>query len=263
MKLCSISSGSVGNCIFIGGKEGKILVDAGISGKRVEEGLKEIGVNPEELDGIFITHEHLDHIKGIGVMARRYQLPLYGTVETIHAMLRTKNVGKISEELIHLVEPDKAVNIKDIIVNPFSVFHDAGNPVAYTFQSGEQKIGLATDLGSYDDYTIHNLKDSDILFLEANHDVNMLQVGPYPYLLKQRILGARGHLSNVNSARLLCRLLSQKLKYVILAHLSKDNNYPDLAYETVKCELAEHGIDCQGDFLSIANYGTPSSMFEI
>lgn len=263
MRLCSISSGSEGNCIFIGGEEGKILVDAGISGKRVEEGLKGIGVGPEELDGIFITHEHLDHIKGVGILARRYQLPLYGTVETIHSMLRTKNIGKISEELIHLVEPDRAVKVKDITVNPFSIFHDASNPVAYTFQAGEQKIGLATDLGSYDDYTIHNLKDSDILFLEANHDVNMLQVGPYPYLLKQRILGARGHLSNGNSAKLLCQLLSQKLKHVILAHLSKDNNYPDLAYETVKCELAEHGVDCQGNFLSVANYGTPSSMFEI
>lgn len=263
MRLCSISSGSEGNCIFISGEKGKILVDAGISGKRVEEGLKGIGVSPEELDGIFITHEHLDHIKGVGILARRYQLPLYGTVETMHAMLRTKNIGKISEELIHLVEPDKVVKVKDIIVNPFSIYHDASNPVAYTFQSGEQKIGLATDLGSYDDYTIHNLEGSDILFLEANHDVNMLQVGPYPYLLKQRILGARGHLSNGNSAKLLCQLLSQKLKHVILAHLSKDNNYPDLAYETVKCELAEHGVECQGNFLSVANYGTPSSMFEI
>lgn len=263
MKLCSISSGSEGNCIFIGGKEGKILVDAGISGKRIEEGLAGIGVSPGELDGIFITHEHLDHVKGVGVMARRYKLPLYGTVETIHAMLHTKNVGKISEEQIHLIKPDEKVNVKDIRINPFSVSHDAGNPVSYTFQSGEQKIGLATDLGCYDEYTIHNLKDSDILFLEANHDINMLQVGSYPYLLKQRILGERGHLSNGHSARLLCQLLNDRLKHVILAHLSKDNNYPDLAYETVKCELAEHGVECGDRFLSVANYGAPSSMFEI
>lgn len=263
MKLCSISSGSEGNCIFISGTEGKILIDVGISGKRVEEGLKSIHVAPAELDAIFITHEHSDHVKGVGVMARRYEIPIYGTVETIHAMLHTKNVGKIKEELIHLVEPDRKVQVKDLEINPFTISHDASNPVAYTICSGGQKIGLATDLGCYDEYTIHNLKDSDLLFLEANHDVNMLQVGPYPYLLKQRILGKKGHLSNVNSAKLLCQLHSNKLKHVILAHLSKDNNFPDLAYETVKCELLEQGIDCKNNFLTVANYSKPSSMFEI
>ena len=125
------------------------------------------------------------------------------------------------------------------------------------------KIGIATDLGDYDDYIIHNLKETELLFIEANHDVNMLQVGPYPYLLKQRILGKKGHLSNARSGKLLCELLHKKLKHVILAHLSKENNFPDLAYQTVRCALEENGFICKENFLSVAKFGEPSSVFEI
>ncbi|MBQ3600124.1 MAG: MBL fold metallo-hydrolase [Lachnospiraceae bacterium] len=263
MKLCSISSGSEGNCIFVSGKEGKILVDAGISGKKIEHGLESIHVSPSSIDGIFVTHEHTDHISGVGVMARRYHIPIYATVETMHAMLHGKKIGKVPEELIHLIKPDNCVQIKDLQINPFSISHDAANPVAYTFQSEGHKIGIATDLGDYDDYIIHNLKETELLFIEANHDVNMLQVGPYPYLLKQRILGKKGHLSNARSGKLLCELLHKKLKHVILAHLSKENNFPDLAYQTVRCALEENGFICKENFLSVAKFGEPSSVFEI
>ena len=238
MKLCSISSGSDGNCIYIGNKETNFLIDAGISGKKIEAGLKDIDVDPEKIDAIFITHEHTDHIAGVGVMARRYGIPIYSTVETIYAMLHTKKVGRISEELLHYVKPDEKVTIKDIEITPFSISHDAANPVAYTFQGAGQKIGIATDL-------------------------NMLQVGSYPYMLKQRILGSKGHLSNMVSANLLCKLLHDKLQHVILGHLSKDNNYPDLAYETVKCELEGNGYACRDNFLSIAKCFEQTSVFEL
>ena len=263
MKLCSISSGSDGNCIYIGNKETNFLIDAGISGKKIEAGLKDIDVDPEKIDAIFITHEHTDHIAGVGVMARRYGIPIYSTVETIYAMLHTKKVGRISEELLHYVNPDEKVTIKDIEITPFSISHDAANPVAYTFQGDGQKIGIATDLGTYDEYVVNHLQDSNLLLLEANHDVNMLQVGSYPYMLKQRILGSKGHLSNMVSANLLCKLLHDKLQHVILGHLSKDNNYPDLAYETVKCELEGNGYACRDNFLSIAKCFEQTSVFEL
>lgn len=263
MRLCSISSGSDGNCIYIGGKDANVLVDAGISGKKIETGLGEIDVNPAKLDGIFITHEHGDHVAGVGVMARRYHIPIYSTVETIYAMLHTRNVGKIPSELLHYVEPDQKVSVKDMEITPFSISHDAVNPVAYTFEEDGHKIGVATDLGTYNDYVVDHLKESEVLLIEANHDVNMLQVGPYPYVLKQRILGKKGHLSNLLSANLLCDLVDEKVKHVILGHLSKENNFPDLAYETVKCELQDRGISCKPNFLSVAKCFETTSVFEI
>ena len=208
MRLCSIASGSSGNCIYIGHASTHLLIDAGISGKRIEEGLRSIGIEPQDLSGVLITHEHSDHIQGVGVLARKYKVPLYGTVETFCAMKKGKTVS-----------------------------HDAANPVAYVFEADGKKIGMATDLGIYTEKTVEYLKDAGILYLESNHDVNMLMVGVYPYYLKQRILGEHGHLSNDSAAKLLCELHHDGLKHVLLAHLSKENNYPDLAYETVRAEL--------------------------
>ena len=184
-----------------------------------------------------ITHEHADHIAGIGVMARKYEVPIYATAGTIEAIKACSNVGKIEEDLFIEVQADKKLTIKDITVNPMKISHDAAEPVAYRFSYGSRKIAVCTDLGVYNDYTVECLKGMDALLLEANHDVNMLQVGPYPYYLKQRILGDRGHLSNENSGRLLSRILHDKLNTIILGHLSKDNNLPELAYEAVRMEI--------------------------
>lgn len=264
MKLCSIFSGSSGNCIYVGSEHANILVDAGNSGKKIEAGLDSIQVDPKEIDGIFITHEHLDHIKGVGIMARRYQMPIYGTVETIHAILKTKNIGKIPEELIHAVEPDRTVQLKDMEINPFCISHDAANPVCYTFSSNGHKVGIATDLGTYDEYIIEHLKDSEILLLEANHDINMLQVGPYPYILKKRILGDRGHLSNDNSGKLICSLLHEKMKHIFLGHLSHENNYPELAFETVKYELSQSESPYKNSCkVSVAKRDEPSMLVSV
>lgn len=253
MNLCSIASGSSGNCTFVGSKNTKLLVDAGVSGKRIENGLNYLEVSPEDIQGILITHEHADHIQSLGVLARRYHTPIYGTAETINSILKMNSIGRISEELLHYVVPDEVFQINDITVEPFSTSHDASNPVCYTFQADGHKIGMATDLGKYDDYIISKLTGAEILLLEANHDVNMLMVGGYPYYLKQRILGDRGHLSNENSARLICRLFHDKLKYITLAHLSKENNYEELAYETVKVELNQFMSDRNSEsILSVA-----------
>ena len=260
MELCSIASGSSGNCIYVGNENTKLLVDAGISCKRIEQGLSSIDINPETLKGIFITHEHSDHIQGVGVMARRYQVPIYATAETLSAMNRMKSLGKIDPSLFHIIEPDQSITVQDIKVNPFSIPHDAANPVAYTFESEGHKVGVATDLGNYNDYIVDNLRDSEILLLEANHDINMLQVGAYPYVLKRRILGERGHLSNDNCGRLINCLLHNKLKHIFLGHLSKENNYPDLAFETVKYELEQYDSPYKQMKIEVANREEPSAL---
>ena len=237
MRLCSIASGSSGNCIYVGSDTTNILVDTGISGKKVELGLNALDLTMKDLDGIFVTHEHVDHIKGLGVLARKCKVPIYATEGTIRAMEENGSLGKMPEGIFHTIREDISCKIGDLEVLPFQISHDAAQPVGYRVQHGEKKVGIAMDMGTYDEYTVENLTKLDALVLEANHDVNMLQVGSYPYYLKRRILGKRGHLSNEDAGKLLCRLLHDNLKDIFLGHLSKENNYEALAYETVCAEV--------------------------
>ena len=237
MRLCSIASGSSGNCIYVGSEATHLLVDVGISGKKAEAGLNSLGLTGRDLDGILVTHEHMDHVAGLGVMARKYEVPIYATTGTLEEIQKMGNLGKIDPALFREVKEDVKLTIKDLTVNPMKISHDAAQPVGYRIAYGDKKVGICTDLGVYNDYTVECLKGMDALLLEANHDVKMLQVGPYPYYLKQRILGDRGHLSNENAGRLLCRLLHDDMKAIFLGHLSKENNYEALAYETVCSEV--------------------------
>lgn len=261
MKICSIASGSSGNCIYIGSQEGNILIDAGISGKKVEAGLKEINVDPKSIDGILITHEHSDHVKGIGVLARRYKVPIYATKRTWSELQEKKSLGKISDELHKEIQPDIDFFIRDIKIHPFSTSHDAIDPVAYTFYREDKKISIATDLGCYDDYIIEKLSDSNVLFIEANHDIKLLEVGKYPYFLKKRILSDIGHLSNEMSGNLITNLYHDKLTHIILGHLSNENNFPELAYESVKEVLAKCSfIDFSKLKISVASRSSNSDL---
>ncbi len=237
MRLCSIASGSSGNCIYVGSETTHLLVDVGISGKRTEEGLHDLDISGSDLDGILITHEHADHISGLGVLSRKYGIPIYATPGTIEAMWNIGSLGNIDTSLFHEVHEDEKLTIKDLTINPMKISHDAAQPVAYRIAYGDKRVGICTDLGVYNDYTVECLKGMDVLLIEANHDVNMLQVGPYPYYLKQRILGDRGHLSNENSGRLLSRVLHDHLQTILLGHLSQENNMPELAYEAVRMEI--------------------------
>ncbi len=263
MKLSSIASGSSGNCIYVGSDSTNLLVDAGVSAKRIENGLNGIDIMPDTIQGILITHEHSDHVQGLGILARKYHMPIYATFETARAILKIKSLGDIPEELFRFIQPNEAFQINDIKVEPFSTSHDAVNPVCYTMQSEGRKVGIATDLGKYDEYILSKLEESELLFIEANHDVNMLMVGKYPYYLKQRILGDRGHLSNDTSADLISKLISPKLQHILLAHLSKENNYEELAYETVCCELLNRGSSFLAKNISVAHRDRPSRMMLI
>ena len=265
MKLCSIASGSSGNCIFAGSESTSLLIDTGISGKRIEEGLHEIGCAAKEIDGILITHEHSDHISGLGVMARRYGIPIYATKGTREAILKCKTVGEIPRELFQEVHPDTEIQIGDITVSPVAISHDAAQPTAYVLRKGIKSMAVMTDLGRFDSYIVDRLQNLDLLLLEANHDVHMLQVGKYPYYLKQRILGDKGHLSNELSGQLLSQVLHDRLKTVVLGHLSKENNYEQLAFETVRLEIdmADNPYHAKDFPIHVAKRDMISEIFEV
>ena len=216
--------------------------------------MNKMGYTTKDMDGILITHEHSDHVSGLGVVARKYGLPIYATKGTIAAIRRIKSLGTINDGLFHPITAGEPFTIGGITVDPVHISHDAADPVAFRIACGKKKMAVATDLGVYTDYTIEHLKGLDVLLLEANHDIHMLQVGAYPYPLKQRISGELGHLSNETAGKLLCQVLHDDLKAVMLGHLSKENNYAELAYETVKLEIALGDTPYKpGDFpLSVA-----------
>ncbi|MCD7819107.1 MAG: MBL fold metallo-hydrolase [Lachnospiraceae bacterium] len=265
MNFCSIASGSSGNCIFVGTDHTSVLIDAGVSGKKVIAGLKEIDRKPEELDAILITHEHTDHIQGLGVLSRKYGLPVYCSAGTKHALLSGNMLGNVDESLFHEITPDEHFEIQDLDVLPFRVSHDAAEPVAYRLCHEDKCVAVATDLGYYDDYVIDHLRKLDAVLLESNHDVHMLQAGRYPYYLKQRILGLKGHLSNDNAGRLLNEILHDDMKGILLGHLSQENNLEDLALMTVSEEISMSDSPFRGDDfpIQIAKRDQPSQMIAV
>jgi len=239
MRIMSIASGSSGNCIYVGNDNTHLLIDTGISRKRIEEGLNSIGLTLSDMSGILVTHEHSDHISGLGVILRKYDIPVYGTNGTMEEAAKSKYLEKVDYSLLNGIYADEDFSIGDLVIHPFAISHDAVEPCGFRISTGDgQKVmAVATDMGCYNDYIVENLRDLDAILLEANHDVKMLQVGSYPYYLKQRILGNHGHLCNEASGRLLDEILSDRLKKIYLGHLSKENNYPELAFESVRAEI--------------------------
>ena len=241
VKFATLASGSSGNSIFVGTEKTKILIDAGLSGKKVEEALKDLNLSGKDIDAIFVTHEHIDHVDGIGVLSRRYDIPVYATEGTWLQM--PSKVGCIKEKNQKLIYSDENCIFNDLCIHPFDIPHDAAQPVGFTVSAGDAKIAVATDIGHVTRTILDNIKDCSSILLESNHDVEMLKNGSYPYPLKQRVLGKNGHLSNDAAGKLLACIMSDKLKYAFLGHLSKENNTPELAYETVSFILKEYGIE--------------------
>lgn len=254
MRFVSFASGSSGNCIYVGTENTHILVDIGISNRQMEQGLHEIGLKGSDLGGIVITHEHSDHIRGLGVLARRYGIPIYATRETLDAIGEFRSLGKYPRGLFCPILPDVGFCVGDMEIRAFSIDHDAANPVGYRIQSGGRSVAVATDMGHFDSYVTECLQGLDALLVESNHDVRMLETGPYPYYLKQRILSDHGHLSNDNAGRLLNFILHDHMKHIFLGHLSKENNLEELACETVKLEIDQggHGYRARDFSISVA-----------
>lgn len=263
MVFCSLYSGSSGNSIFVSGEKSKILIDVGMPGKKIDEALTKIGENPSEIGGIFITHEHSDHIKGVGVLSRKYDIPIYANDKTWSAM--EKSLGKIKEHNIRIMDRRSTVEIGDLSIKSFVIPHDAVAPVGYTIENKGKKVSIATDFGVFTEEIFNNIKDSQSILLECNHDVSMLKYGPYPYNLKRRILSEVGHLSNDDCGNALVNLANHGVgKNVILGHLSKTNNQPDLALQTVLNIIEENGLKRGIDInISMADRNNPSGYIKL
>lgn len=247
VKFCPIASGSNGNCIYIGSDSTKILIDAGVSGKKIENRLSEIGVDASKIDGIFLTHEHEDHIQGAGILSRRFDIPIYTTENTWEYINRNKCIGKVVDKNKVVIYKNEKVVINDLVIKPFEIPHDSSEPVAYTVLLDNYKLAVATDIGHVTNELIENLLDTDVLLIESNHDIEMLKNGRYPDYLKNRILGNNGHLSNVSTGQALSKIISKRLKHVFLGHLSEKNNHPLIALNTVTSILEANNIKVGND----------------
>lgn len=240
MELCSLRSGSTGNAILARTEKTKILIDCGISGKAAFSCLARLDIDPNEIAGVLVTHEHSDHTKGIGILARKLQIPIYANAETWKAMIGS--LGKIDDAWIKVFATGQEFEIGDIGVRPFAIPHDAAEPVGYCFDGNGTRAAVATDMGEIWEDVADTLSGCEKVLLESNHDVHMLETGSYPYLLKQRVKGQRGHLSNEQAGQLAVKLAQSGTRQILLGHLSRENNYPQLAYQTVKNELESDGI---------------------
>lgn len=264
MKLMNIASGSSGNCSFVASSKTKILVDSGISMKKIEEGLNKESLTIKDIDGIVVTHEHIDHVRSLGSITRKYGIPVFLTKGTKKGVFSTSSLGKLDDSLFKVISSEDSFMINDLNIKTHAISHDAFEPVCYSFDDGYSKAAIATDMGTFDADIIRFLSDMDSLLIEANHDVRMLEVGPYPYNLKKRILGDRGHLSNESSGKLIKYLLNDHIKNIMLGHLSHENNFIELAYETVKDEIKDNPFsDDVRDFnLTVARRDMPTAMVE-
>lgn len=262
MKITSLFSGSSGNCILFENEGVKLLIDAGVSARGVVCALEELGVDPRDIDGILITHEHDDHIKGAGILSRKLDLPVYANPGTLHASL--SKLGKMKESNLRTFNTDEAFEIKGTEILPFSISHDAKDPVGYSFSNGKDRAVIATDTGIITDEIFSHLRGAKCALVESNHDVQMLKNGPYPAYLKKRILGEQGHISNYTAALLCKDLIESGTEQIILGHLSRHNNTPLIAVNTV-CGYLENNNMLRGkDYtLNVALHDRISETMEI
>lgn len=241
--FCPLRSGSSGNALFVQAGGVRVLVDAGLSGKAVERAMGDIGATPDTLGAILITHEHTDHTAGVGVLSRRWDLPVYATEDTWIAMEAKGCLGEVALKNRRTFANDQDFYVGDLAVSPFSIPHDAADPVGFALYHAGRKLCVATDLGHISHGWMKAIEGSDLVLLEANHDPDLLRASTrYHARLKSRILGKRGHLSNADSGSALTELAELGLRHVILGHLSAETNTPELAHSTVCERLQEAGI---------------------
>ena len=255
--FCSLYSGSSGNSLFVESENTKLLVDAGVSSKKIEEALANLEIDPTSIDGILITHEHSDHVQGLGTFAKKFNLTVFVNKKTLDAMPKQKE--KISEKNIKLFNINEKFEIGDLKVKPFSIPHDAANPCGFNIFKDDKKISIATDIGHMTNGVLKNLEDSIFIMLESNYDPEVLKYSKYPYQLKTRIAGPDGHLSNELAGKTISYLLNSGLKQAVLGHLSKQSNFPELAYKTVIDEIMCTKYDENSLKLSVASRDIPGN----
>lgn len=257
-KFCNLYSGSSGNCSFIETDNTKILVDCGVSSKKLEETLNSISISPKDIDGILISHEHIDHVKGLNILCKKYNIPIYANNKTYNS-INQNLVGRT-----HIAfKSNEYFDIGDIKVFPFSIPHDAADPCGFNFYNNDKKISIATDMGHIDNKILHNLDESLFLLLESNYEPDMLKCSSYPYTLKRRILGPNGHLSNEDAGLTITELVKSGLNNVMLGHLSEQNNFPELAYQTVMSNIISKNINIDKLKLEVADRYKPNKFIDV
>lgn len=260
IKFCSLYSGSSGNCQYVKTEDATILIDAGLSGKRIQQEIMNIGEDPKKIDAIFITHEHIDHVQGAGIMSRRLNIPIYANEKTWEAM--SSVIGDIKSHNIKIL--NDYTEIGHIVVKPFNISHDSAQPVGYNIFYQNKKISIVTDTGCINDSIMTSIVNSDIMLVESNHDEDMVLIGPYPWPLKKRVLGEFGHMSNDTAGELISKVVKRGNEIVLLGHLSKENNFPQLAYKTVENILIENCIEVNpGVCLDMTYRDKASKVYEI
>lgn len=255
-RFCSLYSSSSGNCTYVGTSHGGILIDVGVSAKRTTEALAEIGVDPSQIAAIFVTHEHTDHINGVRVFAERHGTKVYASAGTLEGM---SELGVITPKVSADVIPQDGIEAGGMFVKAFKTPHDSLESTGYTIVTPDSKrIAIATDIGEVNETVMNAIYGSDLVLLESNHDVRMLQNGPYPYFLKERILSSHGHLSNECCAETAVKLVESGTTRFVLGHLSKENNIPSLAFETTHAAMTMAGARENIDYLlSVAGDRNP------
>lgn len=260
LNFCSLYSGSSGNSLFVETQNTKILIDAGVSCKKIETALNDININPSSLDGILVTHEHIDHVQALGTLSKKYDLPVFVNQETLDAMPKQRD--KISDKNVKLFKVNDNFEIGDLKIHPFSIPHDAANPCGFSLYKDDKKISIATDIGHITNSILKNLEESLFVLLEANYDPEILRCTSYPFSLKSRIAGPTGHLSNEIAGKTISYLLQSGLKNAMLGHLSKESNFPELAYQTVVDELISNNNENKLS-LSVASRDNHSKIIEV
>lgn len=235
--ICAIASGSNGNCYYVGNSEDAVLVDVGISRKQVLLRMVNRGLDPAKIRGIFISHEHADHMRGVKVLAKVLQVPVYMTRQTFENTWNPNRPGMYA-----LFAPGEAVELNSLIIHPFLKNHDAAEPCSFRVETNERSVGVFTDIGTPCDNLVDHFKQCDAMFLESNYDEEMLQTGPYPWHLKKRVASDVGHLSNVQAVNLTKEHASEKLQTIFLSHLSGENNTPAIAEEAFASLKVKHKV---------------------
>ena len=259
-KFCNLYSGSSGNCSFVGTDNINILVDCGESQKKISNALESIGKDISKIDAIIVTHEHSDHVKNLGAISKKYNIPVYANEKTFENM--PEQTSLIDEKNKKIFNTDDHFEIGDLKIYPFHIPHDAAEPCGYNIYNGDKKISIATDIGHMDNNILKKLEESQFLLLESNYEPEILKYAKYPYYLKQRIAGPNGHLSNQEAGLTITKLVYSGVNNIMLGHLSKQTNFPELAYKTVMEEIIKSKINSELS-LNVASRLKPSKVIEV
>jgi len=263
IKFISLASGSSGNCYYLGTDKHGILIDAGIGIRTIKKNLKEINLSLSNVHAVFITHDHADHIKSVGHLGEKYNIPVYSTKEIHEGINKSYCMTEKLYSSVRYINKEEPMEIDEFKILAFEVPHDGTDNVGYCIEIGDKIFSFLTDLGHITEIAAYYICKANYLILEANYDLEMLRMGPYPKYLKERIAGPNGHMSNMDTADFLAENISENLKYIWLCHLSKDNNHPELAYKTVEWKLKSKGIIVGKDVQLIAlKRSSPSDFYE-